>query len=132
MKHFALLVSILSITFSCANQKNINEKTISHSTQINKEIALNKSKYAPNTLGLNIKVFKIIRHENYNEVISTIEKRLGSGTGITGVYSKGKELSFISNQKLNLKVNSSHTILFKEIQKMDNKGQKLRLIKEIK
>jgi hypothetical protein len=132
MKHFALLVSILSITFSCANQKNIDEKSISHSAQINKEIPINKPQFAPNTIALNIKISEIIRHDNYFEVISTVEKRLGTGAGIIGIYSTGKDVSFISNQELNFKVNSSHNFLFKEIQKMGNKGQKLKLIKEIK
>lgn len=132
MKHFTLLVSILSITFSCANQKNIDKKSISHSAQINKEIPINKPQFAPNTIALNIKVSGIIRHDNYFEVISTVEKRLGTGAGIIGVYSPGKDISFITNQKLNFKVNSSHNLLLKEIPKMDNKGQKLKLIKEIK
>ena len=132
MKHFALLVSILSITFSCANQKDIDKKSISHSAQINKEIPINKPQFAPNTIALNINISQIIRHDNYFEIISTVKKRLGTGAAIIGVYSRGKDVVFITNQELNFKVNSSHNLLFKEIQKLDNKGQNLKLIKKIK
>tara|TARA_R110001583_G_scaffold33438_2_gene112869 strand:+ start:2494 stop:2892 length:399 start_codon:yes stop_codon:yes gene_type:complete len=132
MKHFALLVSILSITFSCANQKSTNKKSISDSAQINKEIQINKPKFAPNTIALNIKISEIITHDNYYEIISSVEKRLGSGAGIIGVYTKGKDVSFKTNQELNFKINSSYKLLFKEIQKMSNKGCSLSFIKEIK
>lgn len=132
MKHFALLVSILSITFSCANQKNTNKKSIENSVQVNKEIPLSKPKFAPNTIALGIKILEVIKHENYYETISVIEKRLGNGAGIIGVYIKGQDVSFQTNQKLNLKPNSSYKLLFKEIQKIDNKGSNLDYIKEIK
>jgi hypothetical protein len=132
MRHFALLASILSITFSCASQKDTNNRSIKHSAQIVKEIPINKPNFAPNTIALNIKVSEIIKHENYYEVISTIEKRLGTGAGIIGIYHKGKDVSFITSRDLKFKLNSSHNLLFKEIQKMNNNKQKLKLIKEIK
>ena len=92
MKHFTLLVSILSITFSCANHKNINTKSLENSAQINKEIPINKQEFSPGTLALNLKVSEIIRHENYYEIISTVEKKLGNGAGIIGIYPKGKNI----------------------------------------
>ncbi len=131
MKHFALLVSILSITFSCANQKNIDKKTISNSAQINKEVPLNKSKFAPNTIALNIKISEIIQHENYYEVVSTVEKTLGSGAGIIGMYSKGIEISFETKRDLKLSPNSDYSFLFKETQTMGENKTGLKLIKAI-
>ncbi len=131
MKHFALLISILSITFSCANQKNTHKKSVSDSAQVNKEIPINKPKFSPGTLALNIKITNIISHDSYSEIIATVENTLGSGAGIIGVYSKGKDVSFKTNQELNFKVNSSYKLLFKEIQKMNNKGCSLNFIKQI-
>jgi len=132
MNHFALLISILSITFSCANQKKTHQKTVSDSALVNKEIPINKPKFSPGTLALNIKIIKIIPHDNYSKITATIEKRLGTGAGITGVYSKGKQVSFKTKPDLKLQTNSTHSFLFREEQTMDNNKYILRLIREIK
>lgn len=131
MKHFALLISILSITFSCANQKNTHNKSIADSAQANKEIPINKSDFAPGTLALNIKISKIILHDGYYEINATINKTLGSGAGIIGVYSKGKEITIQTKQNLELESNSSYSFLFTESKKMENKNR-LQIIREIK
>ncbi|MGZ2370566.1 hypothetical protein ACXR6G_12335 [Ancylomarina sp. YFZ004] len=132
MKHFALLISILSITFSCANQKDTHKKSVADSAQVNKEIPITKPKFSPGTLALNIKITNIISHDSYNEIIATVEKSLGSGAGIIGVYSKGKEVSFESKRDFKLEVNSTHSFLFKESQTMGNNNSNLKLIREIK
>ena len=132
MKHFALLISILSITFSCANQKNTPNKSVSDSVQVNKEIPINKPKFSPGTLALDIKITNIIPHGSYSEIIATVERTLGSGAGIIGVYSKGKEVSFESKRDFKLEVNSTHSFLFKESQSMGNNKSYLKLIREIK
>lgn len=132
MKHFALLISILSITFSCANQKDTHNKSVTDSAKVNKEIPINKPKFSPGTLALNIKITNIISHDSYNKIIATVEKTLGSGAGITGIYSKGKEVSFETKRDFILEVNSTHNFLFKESQTMGNKKYNLRLIREIK
>lgn len=100
------------------------------SSQINKKIPINKSKFAPGTLALTIKISAIIPHDNYDEIIATISKTLGSGAGITGVYSEGKEVSFKSKRDLKLEVNSTHSFLFKETQIMGNNKSNLNVIKE--
>lgn len=132
MKHFALLISILSITFSCANQKDTNKKTITDSAQVNKEIPINKPKFSPGTLALNIKITNIISHDSYSEIIAVVANSLGSGAGIIGVYSKGQEVSFESKPSLKLEVNSTHSFLFKETQTMGNNKSNLKLIRKIK
>ncbi|WP_372643490.1 hypothetical protein [Ancylomarina sp.] len=132
MKHFALLISILSITFSCANQKDTSKKSVSDSAQVSKEIPINKPKFSPGTLALNIKIKNIISHDSYREIIATVEKTLGSGAGIIGVYSIGQEVSFESKREFKLEVNSTHSFLFKETQTMDNNKRILKLIREIK
>jgi len=132
MKHFALLISILSITFSCTNQKHTHKKSVSDSAQVNKEIPINKPKFSPGTLALNIKIKNIISHDNYSEITATVEKTLGSGAGIIGVYSKGKEVSFESKRGFKLEVNSTYSFLFKESQTMGNNTSNLKLIREIK
>ena len=132
MKHFALLISILSITFSCSNQKNTHKKSISDSAQVNKEIPINKPKFSPGTLALNIKITNIISHDSYREIIATVEKTLGSGAGIIGVYSKGIEVSFETKRDLKLSPNSDYSFLFKETQTMGNTKTGLKLIKAIK
>jgi len=131
MKHFALLISILSITFSCANQKNTHKKSISDSDQVNKEIPINKPKFSPGTLALNIKILKITSHDNYNEITATIEKRLGSGAGLIEVYTKGKIVSFKTKHDLNLEANTTYSFLFRETQSMGDKTNNLKLIKKI-
>jgi len=131
MKHFALLISILSITFSCANQKNTRNKAEINSTQINKEIPLKKSNFAPGTLALSLKITDIISHDNYKEIIASVEKRLGSGAGIIGIYSKGTKVTFISKHDRKLRVNSSYKLLFKESQVMGSNKSTLKLIKQI-
>jgi len=131
MKHFALLISILSITFSCANQKETHKKSSYDSAKVNKEIPINKPKFSPGTLALNIKITNIISHNSYREINATIEKRLGTGAGITGVYSKGKKISFETKQDLKLETNSTHSFLFREEQTMGNNKYILRLIREI-
>lgn len=131
MKHFALLISILSITFSCANQKNIREKSAVNSSQTNKEIPLKKSDFAPGTLAFSLKITNIISHDNYKEVTASIEKKLGSGAGIIGVYSKGTKVTFKSKRDRELRVNSSYKLLFKESQIMDSNESNLKLIKEV-
>ncbi len=132
MKHYALLISILSITFSCANQKNTHKNGIADSTQVTKEIPINISDFAPNTLALNIKILKIISHNKYNEIHATVNKTLGSGAGIIGVYSKGNEITFETKHDLELEINSSHSFLFKESQSIGKNKSDLKLIKEIK
>ena len=131
MKHFALLISILSITFSCTNQKNTHKKSISYSAQVNKEIPINKPKFSPGTIALDIKILKIIPHNNYNEITASIEKRMGSGAGLIGVYTKGKIVSFKTKHDLNLEANETYSFLFRETQSMGNKTTNLKLIKEI-
>lgn len=132
MKHFALLISILSITLSCSNQKNTSKKPIADSTKIDKVIPINKPKFSPSTLALNIKITNIISHNNYQEITATIEKRLGTGAGIVGAYTKGKTISFKTKQKLNLETKSTYSFLFRETQSMSNKRSNLDLIREIK
>jgi len=132
MKHFALLISILSITFSCANQKETSKKSLSDSANINKEIPINKPNFSPGTLALKLKITNIIDHNDYRKIIATVEKSLGSGAGITGTYPKGLEVSFETKQDLKLKTNSIRNFLFKESQTMGSKKYNLRLIREIK
>ncbi|RXQ96168.1 hypothetical protein EO244_04825 [Ancylomarina salipaludis] len=132
MKHYALLISILSITFSCANQKNTPKKIVADSAQVTKEIPINKPDFAPNTLALNIKILKIIPHNEYNEIHATVNKTLGSGAGIIGIYSKGKEISFETKSNSDVKINSNYSFLFKESQTMGNNDPILNLIKEVK
>jgi len=132
MKHFALLISILSITLSCSNQKNTSKKPVSDSTKIDKIIPIQKPKFSPSTLALNVKITNIISHDNYQEITATIEKRLGTGAGIVGIYTKGKTISFKTNQKLNLEIKSAYSFLFRETQSMSKKKNNLDLIREIK
>ena len=131
MKHFALLISILSITFSCANQKDITKKHIDNTIQTNPSIPINKPSFSPSTLALNIKILKIISNEDYTKVTGQIEKTLGSGSSIIGNYSKNKRVTFTTKHKLNFKVNSIQSFLFRELQSMSNKSE-LQLIKKIK
>ncbi|RZT93483.1 hypothetical protein EV201_2650 [Ancylomarina subtilis] len=132
MKHYALLISILSITFSCANQKNTHKNGIADSAQVTKEIPINISDFAPNTLALNIKILKIIYHNKYNEIHATVNKTLGSGAGIIGIYSKGKEIRFETESDSKVEINSNYSFLFKESQSMGNNETILNLIKEVK
>ncbi|WP_125030886.1 hypothetical protein [Ancylomarina euxinus] len=105
---------------------------MSDSAQVNKEVSINKPKFSPGTLALNIKIINIIPHDSYNEIISTVEKTLGSGAGIIGVYSKGKEVSFESKHDFKLEVNSTRSFLFKETQTIGNNKSNLKVIREIK
>lgn len=132
MKHLALFISILSISFSCSNQKKTQNKSIADSAQVNKEIPINKPNLSPGTLALNIKITNIISHDNYSEITATIEKRLGTGAGIIGGYSKGKEISFENKHDFKLEVDSTYNFLFKESQTMGKNGSNLKLIREIK
>ena len=78
------------------------------------------------------KIKNIISHDSYSEIITTVEKTLGSGAGIIGVYSTGKEVSFESKRDFKLEVNSTHNFLIKKSQTMGNKKSNLKLIREIK
>jgi hypothetical protein len=132
MKHFALLISILSITFSCANQKNTHNKSVTDSAKVNKEIPINKPKFSPGTLALNIKIIEIIKNEKHYQIKAEVIKRMGTGAGITQTFTIGQEITFYTNRDLKLTPNTNHSFLFREIQTMGNKKYNLRLIREIK
>jgi len=132
MKHFALLISILSITFSCANQKKNCIKSKEDSAKVSMQIPVNKSDFSPGTLALNIKIIKIIKIDKHYQVIAKVNKTLGSGAGITHNYSIGEEVSFEANPDLKLSPNIDYSFLFKETHIMGNNKTGLKLIRAIK
>ena len=132
MKHFALLISILSITFSCANQKKNCVKSKEDSAKVSMQIPVNKSDFSPGTLALNIKIIKIIKTDKHYQVKAQVNKTLGFGAGITHNYSIGEKISFESNRDLNLTPDTDYSFLFKETHTMGNNKTGLKLIRVIK
>jgi len=132
MKHFALLISILSITFSCANQKKNCVKSKEDSAKVSMQIPVNKSDFSPGTLALNIKIIKIIKTDKHYQVKAKVNKTLGSGAGITHNYSIGEEVLFETNRDLKLTLDKDYSFLFKETHTIGENKTGLRLIRVIK
>lgn len=101
MKHFALLISILSITFSCANTKTTNKKPTTNYIQTEeKKPVQDYSKISPGTCILLLNNTKIHSLNGNYFLSGVIQKINGYGAGFTSVFEVNQELKLkISSKK---------------------------------